>query len=454
MLQNIILDANRIFQGDAIPSHYLKDDYVGTAKSVFAVCLPKTHEEVKALVTYANEHNLSIIARGAGTGLSGATAPIHENELIIDVSLMNTIHGLDTNTMTLTVEPGVTLEEIQQFVESKGFFYPPDPGSKNSTIGGNVATNAGGMRAVKYGVTRDYVRSLRVVLADGRDLTLGSLNVKSSSGYDLKNLFIGSEGTLGITTLIQLKVIPLPKYKRSYVLAFNNLFDSMRCVNSILKSGVSPTALEFFERDMISLSEKETGLNFPTEKGQSFLLMTLDGDSMEHIDKRASIVKQLTTEHGAADFLVLSDEALERRVWHLRDKLLTAVVNYTEQVTMDETVPIHHIATLYEYTKQLELEHGLKLMSFGHAGDGNLHTCVLRGNITSTTEWHAKRDTVLSLLYAKISELGGLPSAEHGIGVIKKTYFKKMMDPVYLDLIHSIKSTLDPNNRFNPDKLI
>lgn len=454
MLENIILDKSRIFQGDSIPKHYLEDDYVGKANSVFAVCLPKTHEEVKALVTYANESNLSIIARGAGTGLSGATAPIHENELIIDLSLMKTIHDLDTHTMTLTVEPGVTLEEIQHFVESKGFFYPPDPGSKNSTIGGNVATNAGGMRAVKYGVTRDYVRSLRVVLADGRDLTLGSLNVKSSSGYDLKNLFIGSEGTLGITTLIQLKVIPLPKFKRSYILAFNNLLAATRCVNAILQSGVSPTALEFFERDMISLSEKETGLSFPTRKGQSFLLMTLDGDSMEHIENRANVVKQITTTHDAEDFVVLDNEELERRVWHLRDKLLTAVVNYTEQVTMDETVPIHHISTLYEYTKQLELEHGLKLMSFGHAGDGNLHTCILRGDIASNEEWHMKRDIVLSLLYNKIAELGGLPSAEHGIGVIKKPYFKKMMDPVYLDLIKSIKSTLDPDNRLNPDKLI
>lgn len=351
--------------------------------------------------------------------------------------------------MTLTVEPGVTLEEVQNYVESRGFFYPPDPGSKNSTIGGNVATNAGGMRAVKYGVTRDYVRSLKIVLADGRDVMLGSLNVKSSSGYDLKHLFIGSEGTLGIVTMIQLKVLPLPKERRSYVLAFENLLEATRCVGSILRNGIDPSALEFFERDMMALSEHETGLKFPTDKGQSFLLLTLDGDS---INNRALLLNSVLERHQVEDFVVLDSEG--RDVWRLRDALLTAVVNYTEQVTMDETVPIHHIATLYAYTKELEEEYGLKLMSFGHAGDGNLHTCILRGDIEDDDTWYALRDKVLDLLYAKIAELGGLPSAEHGIGVIKKPYFIKMMDPVFLDMIKSIKETLDPENRMNPGKLI
>lgn len=454
MLETIIKDPSRLFYGKDIPEKYLYDEYVGKSSGAYAVCLVQTHEEVKELVLFANQHNLSIIARGAGTGLSGATAPINGNELIIDLSLMTKIHGLDTDTMTLSVEPGVLLEDIQNYVETRGFFYPPDPGSKNSSIGGNVATNAGGMRAVKYGVTRDYVRSLRVVLADGRDLVLGSLNIKSSSGYDLKDLFIGSEGTLGITTLIQLKLIPLPQYKVSYILAFDNLLEATRCVNTILQKGIAPTALEFFERDIILLSEKETGLSLPTDKGQSFLLITLDGDSLEYIGKRAALLKELAEKHYVQDFLVLDTSEKEQTVWHLRDKLLSAVVNYTEQVTMDETVPIHHIAAIYEYTKELEKEYGLKLMSFGHAGDGNLHTCILRGAIEDDKEWQTKLNHVLGSLYKKISELGGLPSAEHGIGVIKKPYFKKMMDPVYLDMMRKVKQALDPDNRFNPGKLI
>lgn len=451
-LVEIIKDSSRLFIGDEVGQDYLFDEYVGQAKSVHAVALPLTHEEVVALVKYANEKDLKIIARGAGTGLSGATAPL-ENELIIDLSKMNKIIDLDLNTMTLTVEPGVQLHEIQEYVESRGFFYPPDPGSKNSTIGGNVATNAGGMRAVKYGVTRDYVRTIRLVLADGRELTVGTLNVKSSSGYDIKDLFIGSEGTLGISTLIQLKVIPLPKVKKSYIIAFDNLLEATRCVNTILHSGIAPTALEFFERDMIQLSEKETGLAFPTKKGHSFLLATFDGDDASFIDQRAGVLKEIADKHEAEDYIILEGQS-EKDAWKLRDTLLTAVVNYTEQVTMDETVPIHHIATIYEYTKELEAKYGLKLMSFGHAGDGNLHTCVLRGDIESDSEWHETLEIVLNLLYNKIQELGGLPSAEHGIGIIKKKYFGKMMDPVYLDLMSSIKTSFDPTNRLNPGKLV
>ena len=291
LLKEIITDSNRIFQGEEVPEKYLFDEYVGHAKSVYGVALPKTKAEVVALVKFANQENLSIIARGAGTGLSGATAPV-QNELIIDLHLMNQIIDLDLETMTLTVEPGVLLHEIQEYVESNGFFYPPDPGSKNSSIGGNIATNAGGMRAVKYGVTRDYVRQLDVVLATGEELTLGSVNIKNSSGYDLKDLFIGSEGTLGITTQIKLKVIPLPKARLSLVLAFPTLKESTDAVLTILQNGVDPTALEFFERETIQLSEKENGVLFPSQLGESYLLMTLDGDNMEVIQHRIELLKQ------------------------------------------------------------------------------------------------------------------------------------------------------------------
>ncbi|QIK69656.1 FAD-binding oxidoreductase [Erysipelothrix sp. HDW6C] len=451
-LNEVIKDKSRIYTGDNVPHDYLYDEYVGTAPSVHAVVLPINHDEVVAAVKYANDHDLKIIARGAGTGLSGATAP-QFNELIIDLSLMNRIHGLDEKTMTLTVEPGVLLHEIQEYVESRRFFYPPDPGSKNSSIGGNVATNAGGMRAVKYGVTRNYVKEMTVVLATGETMVLGSLNVKSSSGYDLKDLFIGSEGTLGITTLIRLKVIPLPMHKLSYVLAFEDLQEATRTVAAILQEGIDPTSLEFFEREMIEISVKETGIAFPTEKGKSFLLMTIDGDSMDHIYARGARLETVANAHGVVDFLTLESAQLESDVWKLRDSLLSAVVNYTEQVTMDETVPINHVATLYAYTKDLEAEYGVQLMSFGHAGDGNLHTCVMRGNLDQAT-WDEKRHLILDKLYAKIAELGGLPSAEHGIGLIKKPYFEAMTAPVNLEAMRAIKNAFDPHHRLNPNKVL
>ncbi|MFL2133093.1 FAD-binding oxidoreductase [Desemzia sp. FAM 24101] len=451
-LTKIISDTDRLFVGEAIPEDYIYDEYAGETGAIYAVALPVTKSEVIQLVKFANHVDIPIIARGAGTGLSGATAPV-KGELIIDVHLMNKIIGLDEETMTLTVEPGVLLGEIQEFIEKKGFFYPPDPGSKHSSIGGNVATNAGGMRAVKYGVTRDYVRELDVVLASGEEMTLGSLNIKSSSGYDLKDLFIGSEGTLGITTLIKLKVIPVPKASLSAIVAFSTLQDATKAVLDILKHGVDPTALEFFEKDGIAISEKENNLPFPVQNGQAFLLLTLDGDSSESIESRMVLLEETVKQHHLVELLPLTDPAAEKTAWFLRDTLLTAVVNYTEQVTLDEVVPINQLATLYQYTKELEAESGLSMISFGHAGDGNLHTCVARGEVQDQAEWETKRDEVLHKLYAKIGELGGLPSAEHGIGVIKKEYFAALTANINIDMMRKVKAVFDPDNRLNPTKV-
>lgn len=452
LLTDIISDPNRLLVGEFVPEDYLSDEYVKETGKVYAVALPVTKEEIIQLVKFAQSVELPIIVRGAGTGLSGATAPM-KGELVIDVHLMNHIIGLDEETLTLTVEPGVLLGEIQEFIEKKGYFYPPDPGSKHSSIGGNVATNAGGMRAVKYGVTRDYVREMDVVLANGEEMTLGSLNIKSSSGYDLKDLFIGSEGTLGITTLIKLKVIPLPKASLSAIAAFSTLQDATNAVLDILKHGVDPTALEFFEKEGIAISQRENNMLFPVQNGQAFLLMTLDGDSSESIARRMTLLEETVKQHNLVELLPLTDPADEKTAWFLRDTLLTAVVNYTEQVTMDEVVPINQLAALYQYTKELEAESGLSMISFGHAGDGNLHTCVARGKITDQTEWETKRDDVLHKLYAKINELGGLPSAEHGIGVIKKPYFKEMTADINIEMMRKIKSAFDPDNRLNPTKL-
>lgn len=448
-----INDKKRVFLGNNIPKEYFKDDYLKEINQAHALVKVMNENEVISLVKYSHENDLGIIAIGANTGLSGATH-ITGNEILIDLSLMNKIHGLDEDTMTLTLEPGVTLEEIQHYVESRHFFYPPDPGSKNSTIGGNIATNAGGMRAVKYGVTRDYVRAIDVILADGTKLNLGSLNIKDSSGYDLKDLFIGSEGTLGITTLIKLKVIPLPKFKRSYIAAFENLVKATESVSTLLHRGIDPTAVEFFERDMISMTEHDTGITLPTRKGQSFLLFTLDGDSIEHIDARAQLLKTALLEHECVEFLELSDPQLEKDVWHLRDSLLKSVVSYSEQVTMDETVPLNEIATIYAYTKELEEEYNVKLMSFGHAGDGNLHTCIIRGDIQSDEEWNNKKDIILEKLYQRIHDLGGLPSAEHGIGMIKQDHFYQVMDPHYLEFMKKIKDVFDPKGHMNPHKVM
>ena len=293
-LENIITDVSRLFIGEAVPDFYYHDTYVKNIKPVYAVALPKSHEEVKALVRFAIEKDLVIIARGAGSGVAGAQVPIKGNELIIDLHLMNRIIQLDEETLTLTVEPGVLIGNIHDFVEKKGYFYPPDPASKHSTIGGNVATNAGGLRAVKYGTTRDYVREMTVVLPDGEEMTLGSLNIKSSSGYDLKDLFIGSEGTLGITTHLRLKLIPLPKANVTILQAFETAQKATEATLEILKSGVDPSGVELFERSALHYAEENLGYPLKSQVGQAYLMISLDGNDQKELDGRIDTVQSVT----------------------------------------------------------------------------------------------------------------------------------------------------------------
>lgn len=449
-LEEIITDEDRLFMQEAIPDKYKEDAYVADIAESFAVALPKTQEEVKQLVNYAIENDLKIIARGAGTGVAGSQVPIYGNELIIDVSLMNNIIGLDEETMTLSVEPGALLSDVQEYAASRGYFYPPDPGSKHSTIGGNVATNAGGMRAVKYGTTRDYVRALDVVLPTGESVRVGSLNIKSSSGYDMKNLFIGSEGTLGIITKIDLKLLPLPAVSKSVLLAFDSLMDATDGVLQILKAGIDPTALELFERSTIEYSEASLHEKLPSQKGDTYILMTLDDDDEAAITRRIQAVQELLRGK-AAEILPLHAEE-EKLSWKLRDHILVALMEFTEFEMLDEVVPINQFAEMIKYTKELQDKHGIRVINFGHAGDGNIHTVLMREDLDEK-EWQTKRQALLDDLYKKVSELGGLPSAEHGIGIIKKPYLLKMKDDSEIALMRKIKQAIDPDNRLNPGKV-
>jgi len=450
MLNEIINDSERLFTKENIPEAYKTDTYVENIPDIHAVGLAKTTKEVKNLVDYAIENDLKIIARGAGTGVAGSQVPIHGDELIIDVSKMNNIIDLDEETMTLTVEPGVLLSEIQSYVEDHGYYYPPDPGSKHSTIGGNVVTNAGGMRAVKYGTTRDYVRAMEVVLPTGEVVTLGSLNIKDSSGYDLKNLFIGSEGTLGIITKVYLKFLPMPKFKQSTLLAFDSINNATAGVLRILAEGIEPTALELFEKDTIKYSEEFLKTKLESQKGDAYVLMTLDGDDMDSMKRREETVQRLLKDT-AVEIISLNTEQ-EKAAWKLRDNILVALMEFTEFEMLDEVVPINRFAEMISYTKKLEEKHGLRVINFGHAGDGNIHTVLMREDLDKET-WQTKRKALLDDLYQKVYDLGGLPSAEHGIGIVKKPYLLKMKDESEINLMKKIKKAVDPDNRLNPDKL-
>lgn len=450
-IEDIITDNERLFLSDAVPEEYLTDQYVKEVASIYAVALPVTHDEVVELVKFAEQEDLVIIARGAGTGVAGAQVPIHGNELIIDLKLMNRILELDEETFTLTVEPGALVGDIHAFVENRGYLYPPDPASKHSSIGGNLATNAGGLRAVKYGVTRDYVREMTVVLPTGEEMTLGSLNIKSSSGYDLLDLFIGSEGTLGIITQIKLRLLPLPAASRFALIAFEDVFKATEGTLAILSSGADPSEVELFEKDAAYYAEQYLGYPLQLQEGNAYLLVSLDGNDQIELATRMETLTQAVAPL-ALQVLPFEQEDEERKARLIRDNILIGLMEFTEYEMLDEVVPINKFAELIEYTKGLQDKHGLQVLNFGHAGDGNVHTILMRNDLDEE-EWLNRRRALLDDLYKKVSELGGLPSAEHGIGVVKKDYLNQMTADVNMKYMKKIKQVFDPDNRLNPGKV-
>ena len=365
---------------------------------------------------------------------------------------MNKILELDKETFTLTVEPGVLLQDVQSYVEERGLFYPPDPGEKTATIGGNISTNAGGMRAVKYGVTRDYVRGLEVVLADGQVIEIGKKVIKDSSGLSLKNLIIGSEGTLGVITKCMLKVIPKPKISLSVLVSFESLKTGIDTVINIIQENANPTAIEFIERNVVELGERYLNLKFPEPNAVAYILLTFDGDSLDEIEKNINKVKKVAEEKDALNVLVLDDEETINNVWKIRGALVKSVEEVSEQEPVDIVVPINKTAEFIYYVNKVQEETKVKMISFGHAGDGNVHLCVIRGN-RDDEAWKRDLHIVMDKIYNKAFELGGLPSGEHGIGVSKKPYFQKQTDDINLNVMKSIKNALDKKGILNNNKV-
>lgn len=438
----IIKDSKRIVLADAIPQSYLTDGLKLKYGQADILVYPKTTEEVADVVKFANANNLNITTRGAGTNLVGSTIP--NGGIILDLSLMNKIVELDKETFTITVQPGILLQDLQQFVEQYDLFYPPDPGAKTSTIGGNISTNAGGMRAVKYGVTRDYVQALEVVMADGSVLNIGSKNVKDNTGLALKHLFIGSEGTLGIITQCTLKLIAKPKVSQTFVVGFNTIEQAIASITTILHT-LTPTALEFVERKVAQWGEKYSGFQFPLPNSQAYLIIMLDGSDQQSIEQQR---KQLLANLGDCDYFVAEDSNQASQIWTIRGSLVRAVEAVTEQDPIDIVVPINRIADFIHFTKQLEAKTKVRMLAFGHAGDGNIHLCILRDD-RDDKQWDTDLQQVHQALYQKCLELGGLPSAEHGIGTAKVSYYNDAIPKANRQLMHAIKQQFDPKNLLN-----
>ena len=447
-LKNIIPDESRLVF-DHIPPEYLSDTLGRRKGEASALVFAKSTEEVSKLLQYAHANRIPVTPRGAGTNLVGSTVPV-DGGIILDLSQMNRILELDTETMTVTVEPGLLLQDLQAYVEEHDLFYPPDPGEKASSIGGNISTNAGGMRAVKYGVTRDYVRGLEVVTADGTVLTVGGKNVKDASGLSLKHLYIGSEGTLAVITKCVLKVIPKPETSLSILVPYPDLKTGIGSVLSILRADANPTAVEFMERNVVKLGEDFSGVRYPCPEAGSYILLTFDGREGE-VAASAERIQALALSSGALDYILLTDPQQAADIWKVRGALVKAVEAVSEQEPVDIVVPINRTAEFIGYINQLEQSSGMRMVSFGHAGDGNVHLCVVRGDRDEET-WQKELHENMDKAYHKAYQLGGIASGEHGIGISKRRYFLRETHWENLRAMNQIKDALDPLHILNDKK--
>ena len=444
---------DRVITKENISEDYSHDELGGVSHYPDVLVKAMSTEEVSAIMKYANENLIPVVARGSGTGLVGAGVPVCGGIMIL-LSEMNKILELDEENLTVTIQPGVLLMELAAFCEQHDFLYPPDPGEKSATVGGNISTNAGGMRAVKYGVTRDYVRGLTVVLPTGEIVKLGGKTVKNSTGYSIKDLIVGSEGTLGIVTEAIMKLVPLPKISVSLLIPFETMEAAIETVPVLVRSKASLVAIEFMERGTILFSEEYLGKRFPDSSSEAYLLLTIDGNDRDAVDKEFDSVSELCLSQGAKDVFIVDTEERKTSVWSARSAFLEAIkASTTELDECDVVVPRNRVAEFILYTHKLAKDFDIRIPSFGHAGDGNLHVYICRDAL-SDEEWKKKLSEIFDLMYKKAKELCGLVSGEHGIGYAKKQYMKEVYSDELLSLMRRVKLAFDPNNILNPDKII
>lgn len=447
-----LLGNERVYTGSAISEDYSHDELGGISALPEVMVEVLSTMEVSKVMKYAYDNNIPVVIRGSGTGLVGASVPIHGG-IMINMTKMSKIRELDEDNLTLTVEPGVMLMEIAKYVEERDFFYPPDPGEKTATIAGNINTNAGGMRAVKYGVTRDYVRGLEIVLPNGEIMKVGGKVVKNSSGYSIKDLVCGSEGTLAVITEATLKLLPLPKKVISLLIPFPNLDMAISTVPKIIKSKAAPTAIEFMQREVILAAEKFLDKKFPDNSSDAYLLLSFDGNTLEEIERNYDTVAKLCLESGALDVFISDTDERKQSIWSARGAFLEAVKASTTEIDeCDVCVPRDKVAEFINFTHDLEEQFDVRIRSFGHAGDGNLHVYVLRDDMNEE-EWKKKLGEVFACMYERARDLKGVVSGEHGIGFAKRSYMFEQYDETYMSLLRNIKLAFDPKNILNPGKV-
>jgi glycolate oxidase len=417
------------------------------------VVKPRTAKEISLLLKFCNAENIPATPRGAGTGLSGGALPVFGG-IVISMERFNSILKIDERNLQAIVEPGVINQVFQEAVKEKGLFYPPDPASKGSCfLGGNLAEGAGGPKAVKYGVTKDYVLNCEVVLPNGDIIWTGANVLKNSTGYNLTQLLIGSEGTLGIITQIVFRLIPLPTEDLLMLVPFRNAGKACEAVSAIFRAGMTPSALEFMERDCLEFVMKHTDVKIPLkDEIQAHLLIEVDGMDKEMLFKDCEKIAAILEQYDCEEVLFAESSQQKAELWKARRSAGEAVKSHSIYKEEDTVVPRAELPKLLTGVKRIGKKYGFRSVCYGHAGDGNLHVNIIKEDI-SDEDWNNKVPEGIREIFELCVSLGGTISGEHGIGYVQKSYMNIAFNEAQLNLMKGIKKLFDPNGILNPGKI-
>ena len=457
-LKQIVGENNVVTEKEKMED-YSHDEFALTdiRKYPEAVVKPQNTEQISKVMKLANENNFAVTPRGAATGLCGGCVPVFGG-IVLSLEKMNRVVEIDKDNLMAVVEPGAMLLDFYPKVKEAGLFFPPHPGDESATFGGLVATNAGGARAVKYGVIRNFIKGLEVVLPNGEIINIGGKIVKDSSGYSLLNLLIGSEGTLGIVTKIIINLLAPPAQISTLIVPYENMDDAIKTVPKLIHKGILPMAIEFVEDDAIKVTEDFLNKKWPCQ-GQAYLMIVVDGSGDEEIEKISESIAEVCLEHEAIDVFVVDNNKKQKEILDIRSNIYEALRAKTIEL-LDVVVPRVEIGNHVARVKELSEEYNMWLPTYGHAGDGNVHTHLMKAGIKDgkldteeTKDWPDKYKEIREKIHLDAQKRGGKVSGEHGIGIVKKEYLPLVTCPAQIELMKQIKMIFDPNNVLNPGKI-
>lgn len=475
-LQDIVGAKDVIAEKDRLENYSHDEFALPTIRKFPEVAVrPHNSEEISKILKLANREKIPVTPRGGGTGLCGGCVPI-KGGIVILFENLNKVLEVDKENFMVVVEAGAMLRDLYARIEKENLFFPPHPGDETATVGGVIATNAGGSRAVKHGVVRNFVRGLEVVLPQGDIINIGGKFIKNSTGLNLLNLFIGSEGTLGIITKAIISLLPPPKETSTLIVPYDKIQDAIKTVPQIIKDNILPLAVEFIEADAIELTEKFLGRNWPVKGGEAYLLILIDGADKEETEHLSEAIAEICIKNNAKDVFVADGKAKQKEILDFRSQMYEAMKpNCIE--TLDIVVPRSEIVNHIEVIHKIEKEYNIWLPTYGHAADGNVHTHIMRFSAKGARlpnerqnggqgpasgggfnrevkkDWQQIYPIVRDLLHRDAREKGGMVSGEHGIGVVKREYLTEFLDEKQIRLMKAIKAVFDPNGILNPGKI-